>query len=1685
MDSDRPDLPGFGVAVIGMSGRFPGAADVDRFWQNLASGVESIARLSDEDLAAAGVDPAIARDPRYVRARGLLTGVDRFDAAFFGMSPREAEITDPQHRLFLEIAWEALERAGYDPSRFPGPIGVYGGTGQDGYLLHHLAPNRALMESLGAVSPLIGNDKDYLATRVAYKLNLRGPALTVQSACSTGLVAVQLACQSLLSYQCDLALAGGVSIAFPLGAGYEHREGHILSPDGHCRAFDARAAGTVPGDGAAVVVLKRLAEAIADGDHVHAVIRGAAVNNDGAAKVGYTAPSIDGQAEVITMAHALAQVDAGTIGYVEAHGTGTRLGDPIEIAALTQAFRATTDRRGFCAIGSVKTNVGHLNTAAGITSFVKAVLALEKRQIPPSLHFERASPEIDFEASPFFVNDRLSAFEAQGAPRRAGVSSFGFGGTNAHVVLEEAPAIARAPSGRSPHVIAISARSEAALDVLSERLAAHLGAHPEESLADVSFTLGAGRRAFAHRRAIVARDAAEAIAALGAGQGTRAIAGDPGVVFLFPGQGAQHVGMAAELYRAEPEFARHLDACAERLRPLLGLDLRAAIAGAIAIDLTATAIAQPALFAVEYALARLLMAWGVTPAAMLGHSIGEYVAATIAGVLGLDDALAIVAARGRLMGSLPPGAMLAVPLPEARARELCGADLSLAVVNAPSSCVIAGPTEAVEALERRLAAEGIEARRLRASHAFHSAMMDPILAAFGAEVRKARLSPPEIPFVSNVTGTWISAAEATDPETWVRHLRGTVRFADGLATLASDPARVFVEVGPDRRLAPLVAACAPGAEILACLPRADRAESEAALLFASLARLWTLGAPVDWAAFHAHDARRRVPLPTYPFERERCWVDAPHAGPSPIEAERRALDAIEAEITARSPIRPLASFPGFEERMNALSAAYLYRLLRGAGVDLTPGAVHDRDALRLRLGVVPGLVRLFDAFLRILAEDGILRLEGDRVTVARAAPELADPDALHRAIEAEYPELRGLVDLLAHCAAHHVDAISGKVPAIGVLYPGGSSDFVDRCERSTVAFRSDALYIALLCEVVRRVADASPGRRLRILEIGGGRGMLTWPLAEALAGRDVEITFTDLGKVFVDDARAEADRRGLSAIMRFAVADAERDLVEQGFAEGSFDLVVAFNVVHATRDVGKAIRGLSRVLADDGLLGVVELVKTRRWDTLTWGLAEGFWLYADEHRTSSPLLPLATWEEVMRREGFARAEGYPRDAAARERADHGLLLARRRVEPVLSGLAPRRTRIAAEPPRAPAASAPPRAAPSLHPRPALRTPFVAPRTRMEADIARICGEILGFEALGVDDDFLDLGADSLITLRITDRLRRDLGLDVPAHAAFRGRTVARIAESFAPAEEARASESAILVPIQPEGSRPPLFFVHPAAGVVFPYFDLARLLGDEQPFYGLQAAGLDGASDPDPTIAAMARRYVTEIRAVQPKGPYHLGGFSFGCLVAYEMARLLSDAGDEVALLALVDEPAPARGHRPPAVVMGKILLTGMAKSFWPHLHDYLYLAGNSPDRDAESLSARFADLLRMRPDAELVQTFLARSAMANFIPREHRLLALRQPAMIPMFNLFLIHLRETLAYAPGPYRGKVTLYPATRLTGKWAKDPTMGWRVLAQGGVDVRPVPGEHLTVLRRPHVEVLARELAASLEEARRARR
>lgn len=1024
------DLQNDHIAIVGVALRFPGANTLDEYWANLVGGVESISRLTEEELAAAGVEPRTYNHPRYVRAASLIDDMEGFDARFFGYTPREAETRDPQGRMFLEACYSAVQDSGYDIDAIDGLVGVFGGMANNMYGEHNVAGNRATREAIGQMAIEVGNSPDYLCTAVSYRLGLTGPSINVQTACSTALVAVHLAGQSLRTGECDYALAGAVEVELPYRTGYTWVEGSIYSRDGHVRPFDADASGTLFGTGVGVVALKRLADARADGDHIYAVIRGSAVNNDGGDRAGFTAPGVEGQARLVAEAMAVAQVHPDSIGFVEAHATGTLVGDPIEVAGLTRAYRslgATGEQS--TPIGSVKANIGHLGPAAGMAALIKVCLAMRERTIPPTINVSTPNPRLALDTSPFYVATAPTPWTQQ--PMRAGVSSFGIGGTNAHLVIEEPPpAPAAAPSTRRWQVLPVSAKTASAVEPSARRVADALDAGP---LADIAYTLQVGRTAFPHRRAVVADTPESAASALCASAAPTKPAGADRVVFLFPGQGAQYPRMGEELYATEPVYRAAVDTCAELLRPHLGADIREIMRGD-ADRLRETRYTQPAVFVTGYATAALLGSAGIVPTAMLGHSVGELLAAHLAGVFDLKDALALVAIRGRLMQAMEPGVMLAVGGPAARVTALLPDGVEVAAFNSPRITVVAGPADDVERAQKLFEEDGLGCTPLHTSHAFHTASMSSAARAFVDAVAAVPRTPPAVPFASNVTGTWITGAEATDPEYWGRQLRSAVRFTEGIVTV-SDERTVLVEVGPGDTLTKLArqAVGHQAVPVVATMRHALADAPDDAVFARALAAIWTCGATVDWAGYWADEQRRRVALPAYPFERRRFWVtpDKPEArhdddtdedGPRPVER------AVFTSVWHEDPL-PVGT--------PAVTGAHWLVLTSGHPV---------LDAVVARLRTGPGRVTV------VGAGSGFAALDGDHYTVRPGSAE-------------------DLENLFTHLDGVPADIVHGFT----LTAPNG-----DPLRDDVVAATTDAAFSSLL-HLAQAVVRRSSSTRIRVL----------------------------------------------------------------------------------------------------------------------------------------------------------------------------------------------------------------------------------------------------------------------------------------------------------------------------------------------------------------------------------------------------------------------------------------------------------------------------------------------------------------------------------------------------------------------------------------------------------------------------
>jgi acyl transferase domain-containing protein/SAM-dependent methyltransferase/acyl carrier protein len=1291
------------VAIIGLSCRFPGAQDAETFWRNLQAGVESIARFQNTDLLNAGVPPQVFNQPHYVNASGDLTGIEEFDAAFFDYSAREAALIDPQQRLFLEHAWEAVEHAGYDALTYAGAIGVFAGAGVNSYLLNNLYATLDPAQLASLFQTILANDKDFLAPRVSYHLNLKGPSITVQTACSTSLVAIHLASQSLLNGECDLALAGGVTVRVPQSTGYLYQTGLILSPDGHCRAFDANAQGTVGGNGVGVVVLKRLPDALADGDTIHAVIKGSAVNNDGAEKVGYTAPSIDGQAAVIQEAQAIAGVTADSITYLEAHGTGTPLGDPIEIAALQQAFQSPTQQPHYCALGSVKTNVGHLDTAAGVAGLIKTVLALNHQQIPPSLHIEQLNPDIAWTDSPFYVNTQLQEWTRNGTPRRAGVSSFGIGGTNAHVILEEAPVVQPPGTSRSWQVLMVSAKTPTALKTRMSQLADHLQRHPHLNLADVAYTLHVGRHAFGYRQAVVCRDTEAAIAALQAPDLTLNPPSDardhPPVAFLFPGLSQGDICIPRDLYAAEPMFRDAVSRCCQQFQSFLSFDLRDNL----------DPYSEPALFVIEYALAQLWQAWGLRPVAMVGDGVGEYVAATLAGVLSLEDAIAIVAKRAQMLQKAPE---MTVP--------------SLALTE-----------------------------------------------SFTQFVNTIALHPPQIPYISTISGTWITAADATDPDYWTRHLHQSACFTQGIHAVQQQYNPVFLYVGlhsvADHWSTCLTATPARSV-VLPTPPAIQQPDPYLGVLLNLLGQVWTAGVAIEGSGFYAHEQRHRVPLPTYPFERQRYWIEPPASVAAFSSPGLNALHQWEA-IVGAGYLQATQERPGFDEsvyrdnkqQLDQLCLAYILQAFRDLGVFSQPQQRYGIDDVLQQAQVMPRYHQLCDRWLDLLVNHGYLQ---------------RDPEGQYTNLSAVLHPTPELLADVKRCWADEAQLIE-QIELYGKNMAAILRGNQEPLELRSACFQGDAFVIpetpalayhkAIVQRVCKQIVQGYPSHQpLRVLEIGGGAGIATAELLPVLPAQHTEYTFTDVGSLFL---RIAQQKFRAYPFVQYRLLDMEQPLQAQGYAHHAYDVVVAYNVLHVSPNLDSVLDRVRSLLVPGGFLLLWELTQPQ----LAFDIADAPLMYPVEaawgRSMGNPFLSKAQWQAALHTHGFSQVAAFSEVAvwgqhvfvAQATQSDNAALL-----PSTANG-----NELAQSP--TPQGISPPSDSGLCHPRPNLKTPYVAAETDLERRLAGIFQALLGFEPVGLHDSFFDLGGDSLTGTVLVSRLRDAFQLELAIRTIFEAPTIAQLA----------------------------------------------------------------------------------------------------------------------------------------------------------------------------------------------------------------------------------------------------------------------------------------------------------------------
>jgi len=1795
------------IAIIGMAGRFPGANNIEEFWDNLKNGVESITHFSEEELIEAGIEPEIVKQPNYVKAKGMLDEVAGFDAAFFGFSPKEAEITDPQQRLFLECAWTALEDAGYDPKTYPGEIGVYGSmSGSSTYLMKNILMNPAIIETVGDYAITLGNDKDYLCSRVAYKLNLTGPAMTVQTACSSSLVAVAQACQSLLFYQSDMVLAGGVCVSLPNKAGYLYQEGMIMSPDGHCRAFDANAQGIVDGNGVGIVVLKRLAEALADRDHIYAIIKGSHINNDGAAKMNYTAPSVEGQVKVIKEALEIADIEAETITYVEAHGTGTQLGDPIEIAALTQAFDAK--EKQYCAIGSVKTNVGHLDTAAGITNLIKASLALKHQLIPPSLHFETPNPKMDLNNSPFYVNSKLQPWQTPGFPRRAGISSFGIGGTNAHVVLEEAPPSKEiSKESRRWQLLLLSAKTKTALETATTQLVEHFKQYPALDLADVAYTYQMGRCAFEQRRMLVCQTIDEAVAGLaGASTAfkplTRVIESKktPAVVFMFPGQGAQYINMGRELYETEKLFRDQVDYCAEILKPHLdgNLDLRTVLYPARRLEeesaklIEQTYLSQPTLFVIEYALAQLWMSWGIQPAAMIGHSIGEYVAACLAGVFTLEEALKLVAVRGQLMQSMPPGTMSGVPLAEKETQDLLDEfkkqeefqklnavdqHLDLSVINVSSQTVISGSIKAVEFFTAQLAKDGFECQNLYTSHAFHSSMMEPILEEFLEQVKKVNLQAPKIPYLSNVSGEWMK--KPPKPKYFKKHLRQTVRFADGLQDLVTEANYILLEVGPGRTLSTLATQHpdkVAGQVILTSLRHPKDELSDSGFLLNTLGQLWLAGVAVDWKKFYGEEKRHRLPLPTYPFEHRRYWLEPAKSDKKSLSKKKAIADwfyipswqrstlpqsfstqmpkqcwlifldecGLGAQIVARleqagqdvitvsvgqaftadndhayqlNPAQPT----DYENLLAALHTqnqipTMIVHLWRVSADESNDSVLEHLDELQnlgfyslLFLAQAIGKQNLSETIQIAVVSNNMQAVVGEKWL----SPEKATLLGAVKVIPQEYTNI--------NCCSIDViwpDSETQNDQLLNQLWQAFTTKFTD----IAVAYRDNYRWIPTFEPVqLEKTADKiSQLREQGVYLIIGGLGAIGLTLAEYLA-KTVQARLILVGRSdfpvkqewaqwlssHPEDDKVSQKIKKLQffenegAQVLVCCADvAEQEQMQTVITQAEEQFGSINGVIHTAGviDFAGVIHKRSRAITETtmaakvkGTLVLAHLLQDIELDFLVLGSSIGAIFYQakfgqvgyaaasdfldafafykqSKGGTFTVTIDWSDWQEIgmsveaeqqwrkthhvtekmvphqntllptqgvdifqrILAQTFPRVIVSPQDLLAI--IEQGDLAQGTFINPLEEAELPQSTK---------------------HPRAELRQAYIAPQNEQEQMLADIWQQFLGIEPVGIDDDFFELGGDSLLATQIIAKINKTLQSHLSSSSLLESPTIAQLLELIKETDYSTTQtlHSSLVQLQRGNPTKKPLFLVHPVGGTVFHFRELVRHLSDEQPVYGLQSQGLDGTTAPLTKIEEMATHYIKALRTVQPNGPYLIGGYSFGGSVAFEMAQQLGT--QQVALLFLIDVVSPEQMQQ--VLVKFKFDLKTPVLAFMME--------------EGANFTNWLNKLNKFQTDAERMQYFLQHN---KTLPDKLEISNVQR-----IINIITANFQAMLTYTPQPYSGDIVLFKAKERGLFNPPNPELSWGKIINGKIDTHEISGDHFTINLSPNVELMLAQLKTYL--------
>lgn len=1784
----QDEISPYDVAIIGMEGKFPGAANIEEFERNLVNGICSITFFSDEELISAGVSEEDFNQPNYIRARGWLDGIEFFDAKYFGYSPLEAKLMDPQHRLFLEGCVAALENAGYDSERYDGAISVFAGVSSSPYVFRLFA-NEELADSVGTLQALMGFDKDFVPTRASYKLNLKGASFNLQTACSTSLVAVHLGCQTLLNGQSDIVLAGGVSIGVPEKQGYIYTPGGVSSPDGLCRAFDADGKGVPGGNGIGIVVLKRLNDAIKDRDSIYAVIKGSAINNDGNSKIGFTAPSVEGQAACISEAIAVSEIDPETITYVEAHGTATELGDPIEIAALTQAFQ--TDKRNFCAVGSVKTNVGHLDVAAGVAGLIKTAISIKKGFLPPSLNFSTPNPSIDFENSPFYVNRELQQWKtADGIKRRAGVSSFGLGGTNAHLIVEEPPIIQRNEAQKKPHLLILSALDESALERSVTNLGDFFEKNTEARLGDAAFTLQTGRKLMPERKAFVCADSFDASKVLRGEKGIsvagRASEKPPSIIFMFPGGGAQYLNMARDLYESEAVFRTEFDKCVELAqkeldRPLLELMYpKRQITEKDAENLRKPSIGLPLLFAVEYALTRLWLSIGIEPKAFIGHSLGEYTAACFAGVLALEDAVKLVVLRGKLFEKLPAGMMLNVPLSEAEIVKILPSDLDIAALNAPDQTLVSGSFEAIQAFNVILSEKGIEGKKIRVDTASHSRFVEPILEEFENFIKEIILNPPQIPYISNVTGNWIKDSEAVSPDFWTRHLRETVKFSAGLEKLCEiENDLILLEIGGGT-LGSLAKSCIKTSTddesrkfIVHSLKHPLEEADDREIWLSAVGKLWTLGDEIDWDKFHLGENPYRIALPTYPFERERFWLEESFANKGKRTSRKKEkpenwfyTPSWKRETLQAGPEKESKNwliFGGDEKLKDFLSKRFEnivwikksveFKVTDNENYEINPQKQTDYSQI---LSELKNRQKLPDRLL-FFADFGVFsEKQADLAADIFCAPlyflqalnETASEQKVEIAlVTSDFFEVTGNEKLsspsfaavagIARTASQEFENISAFWTDLETnnedkIYENLINEFGCAENGRTIAFRgkyrwrldyqnvslpepakfndrfkekgtylitgglgglaleiSEELtskYNANLILVGRRklpqksewktISENETSNFLlkktlaKLLEIESKGGNLLTISADC-GDRDqllnaIETAQKQFGKIdgvihtagiFPGGMMQIKDRNSAEDVFS---AKVHGTLALSDLLGDDLDFVVYFSSLNAlSGGFGQSDYCAANAFLDNFALrrNLQNADRKQTYFSINWDT----WQETGGAFNASLPSDLSQYREINLRNKILNNEGKEAFFRIMNSNISQTAVSVRNLETILA------EELAAKP-QAAIEFVEPDSARKQQNRPKLVTSYKAPQSVLENNIAELWQNLLGIEPVGVNDNFFELGGHSLLATQLTAWVKRKFDLDLPLRKIFEFPTIAKWAKEVERVLGEKNTEFSqtppnqnLIVPFRQNKFGKLLFLVHAMSGTSSVYQSLAENLQIKSSIYGIDAVGLNGIEKPLETIEEMAEIYANAIEYFKNDKEIILCGWSFGGLIAFEMARKLKKSAKNVELI-LIDTPTVADAVENELSETETLIY--MAKMFSEEIEIEINEMKNL------DYSEQLAFVLQKLKAEKLIPERTEPESLRGFV------------------KVFRANCKAISDYRPSFEDISVNLIRILdkNITGTLAiSNETLGWERFAGGKLNISKIEGNHYTIVKEPFVKRLSEAVETILfsEDAKKA--